>query len=110
MYVVKKKTIKLKFNLLFFNFVKLKKFNNFKIIYKNFSSKEKYIQIQNENIVAFDYKYETKEKFGKPKAIVLDIISIMDIDNFEPITTELLKYGLRVNVLILPAHDMLKEK
>lgn len=38
-----------------------------------------------------------------------DIISIVDIENFEPITTELLKYGLRDNVLVLPAHDMLKE-
>jgi len=49
------------------------------------------IQIQNENLIA--------EEDGVVLAIVPDLISILDVDTAEPITTERLRYGQRVNVL-----------
>jgi DUF917 family protein len=49
------------------------------------------IQIQNENLVA--------EQDGRVLAIVPDLIAILDLDTAEPITTERLRYGQRVNVL-----------
>jgi DUF917 family protein len=49
------------------------------------------IQIQNENLVA--------EEDGRLLAVVPDLISILDLDTAEPITTERLRYGQRVNVL-----------
>ncbi|MDM9625220.1 DUF917 domain-containing protein [Rhizobium sp. S152] len=49
------------------------------------------IQIQNENLVA--------EEDGKVLAIVPDLICILEADTAEPITTERLRYGQRVNVL-----------
>jgi uncharacterized protein len=49
------------------------------------------IQIQNENLVA--------EEDGRVLAIVPDLICILEADTAEPITTERLRYGQRVNVL-----------
>jgi DUF917 family protein len=49
------------------------------------------IQIQNENLMA--------EEDGRVLAIVPDLISILDLDTAEAITTERLRYGQRVNVL-----------
>lgn len=49
------------------------------------------ILIQNENLVA--------ERDGEVLAIVPDLISILDLDTGEAITTERLRYGQRVNVL-----------
>ncbi|MGN8171322.1 DUF917 family protein [Agrobacterium tumefaciens] len=50
------------------------------------------IRIQNENLVA-------EEEDGRVLAIVPDLITILDIDTAEAITTERLRYGQRVNVL-----------
>lgn len=50
------------------------------------------IRIQNENLVA-------EEESGRVLAIVPDLITILDIDTAEAITTERLRYGQRVNVL-----------
>ncbi|MDQ1184530.1 DUF917 domain-containing protein [Agrobacterium larrymoorei] len=50
------------------------------------------IRIQNENLVA-------EEEGGRMLAIVPDLITILDIDTAEAITTERLRYGQRVNVL-----------
>lgn len=49
------------------------------------------IEIQNENLVA--------EEDGKVLAVVPDLICILEADTAEPITTERLRYGQRVNVL-----------
>lgn len=50
------------------------------------------IRIQNENLVA-------EEEGGRVLAIVPDLITVLDIDTAEAITTERLRYGQRVNVL-----------
>lgn len=50
------------------------------------------IRIQNENLVA-------EEDGGRVLAIVPDLITLLDIDTAEAITTERLRYGQRVNVL-----------
>lgn len=49
------------------------------------------IQIQNENLIA--------RVDGKVRAIVPDLICIMDAETTEPITTEYLRYGQRVVVV-----------
>jgi DUF917 family protein len=41
-------------------------------------------------------------------AVVPDLICIVDEDTAEPITTEIVRYGLRVVVLGIPAPAMLK--
>lgn len=50
------------------------------------------IEIQNENLVV-------QEENGDVLAVVPDLICILDLDTAEPITTERLRYGQRVNVL-----------
>lgn len=54
------------------------------------------IQFQNENLMA--------EKDGKIIASVPDLITMVEEDTGEPITTEQLRYGFRVIVLGMPAH------
>lgn len=57
------------------------------------------IQFQNENLVA--------ELDGGIVATVPDLICIVAQDDAEPITTELLRYGYRVVVLVIPAQPLL---
>ena len=59
------------------------------------------IDFQNENLIA-------RRDDGEVLAVVPDLICIIDQDTGEPITTELLRYGLRVIVLGIPATEMLK--
>ncbi|MFT4039467.1 MAG: DUF917 domain-containing protein [Thermomicrobiales bacterium] len=59
------------------------------------------IDFQNENLIA-----RTNE--GEVLAVVPDLICLVDEDNAEPITTELLRFGLRVAVLGIPAPALLK--
>lgn len=59
------------------------------------------IDFQNENLIA-------RRDDGEVLAVVPDLICIIDQDSGEPITTELLRYGLRVTVLGVPATAMLK--
>ncbi|MEZ4667363.1 MAG: DUF917 domain-containing protein [Anaerolineae bacterium] len=54
------------------------------------------IQFQNENLMA--------ERDGTIIACVPDLITMVEEDTGEPITTEGLRYGFRVNVLGMPAH------
>lgn len=61
------------------------------------------IDFQNENLIA-----RTGE--GAVLAIVPDLICIVDAETAEPITTELLRYGLRIEVLGIPAPDALKSE
>jgi DUF917 family protein len=58
------------------------------------------IQFQNEYLVA--------RRDGEVVAIVPDLICIADLDTGEPITTEILRYGLRVAVLGIPAPELLR--
>ena len=59
------------------------------------------IDFQNENLIA-------RTSDGDILAVVPDLICLVDEDSAEPITTEILRYGLRVTVLGIPAPEMLK--
>ncbi|MCA9878534.1 MAG: DUF917 domain-containing protein [Thermomicrobiales bacterium] len=59
------------------------------------------IDFQNENLIA-----TTGE--GDVLAVVPDLICLVDEETAEPITTEIVRYGLRVTVLGIPAPDLLK--
>jgi hypothetical protein len=59
------------------------------------------IDFQNENLIA-------RDGAGEVLAVVPDLICIVDEDTAEPITTEIVRYGLRVAVLAIPAPAMLK--
>jgi DUF917 family protein len=59
------------------------------------------IDIQNENLIA-------RTASGEILSVVPDLICIIDQETAEPITTELLRYGLRVVVLGIPAPAELK--
>ena len=45
---------------------------------------------------------------GVAKVVVPDLIMNLELDTGEPITTEILRYGQRVAVIGLPAHELLK--
>jgi DUF917 family protein len=55
------------------------------------------LAFQNENLLFW--------REGQPQATVPDLITIVDEQSGRPITTEGLKYGLRVAVLGFPSHD-----
>ncbi|CAK0783618.1 hypothetical protein CVIRNUC_006817 [Coccomyxa viridis] len=57
-------------------------------------------EFQNENLVA--------QMDGNIIACVPDLICCIETDGGTPVSTEGLRYGLRVSVLALPAHPMLK--
>ncbi len=59
------------------------------------------ITVKNENLIA--------RRRGKVLAIVPDIITVVDADDAEPITTENLKFGQRVEIIALAAPDVLRE-
>src|SRR5215208_2818343 len=59
------------------------------------------IDFQNENLIA-------RIDDGEILAVVPDLICLVDEDSAEPITTEIVRYGLRVVVLGIPAPEMLK--
>lgn len=52
------------------------------------------VEIQNELLIAVEN--------GKPIITTPDLICILDYENAQPITTETLAYGQRVNVIGLP--------
>ena len=58
------------------------------------------IAIQNENLVLWIDE--------EPAIMVPDLIMNLELETGEPITTEMLRYGQRVAVIGLPAHDLLK--
>jgi uncharacterized protein len=60
------------------------------------------IAIQNENLVLWIDDV--------PVAVVPDLIMNVEHDTGEPITTEVLRYGQRLAVLGLPAHELMKSK
>ena len=66
----------------------------------DWAGSEAQIAIQNENLVLW--------VDGVPKVVVPDLIMNLELDTGEPITTEILRYGQRVAVIGLPAHDLMK--
>ncbi len=59
------------------------------------------IDFQNENLIA-------RDRDGNVRAVVPDLICIVDQETAAPITTEVLRYGLRVAVLGIPAPAQLR--
>lgn len=59
------------------------------------------IDFQNENLIA-------RTSSNEVLAVVPDLICLVDEDTAEPITTEIVRFGLRVVVIGIPAHQMLK--
>lgn len=59
------------------------------------------IDFQNENLIV-------RTADGDALAIVPDLICLVDEDSAEPITTEIVRYGLRVVVIAIPAPEQLK--
>jgi DUF917 family protein len=59
------------------------------------------IDIQNEFLIA-------RNSHGETLAVVPDLICLVDEDSAEPVTTEVLRYGLRVVVIGVPAPEQLK--
>lgn len=58
------------------------------------------IEFQNENLVI--------RENGEARVTVPDLISLITTDSGEPITTELIRYGFRADVLVLPCPDLLR--
>jgi len=59
------------------------------------------VDFQNENLIA-------RRDDGTILATVPDLICVVDTATGEPVTTELLRYGLRVTVIGIPAHPLLR--
>lgn len=45
---------------------------------------------------------------GRLEVVVPDLIVVLDAEDGSPISTEMLRYGQRVAVLVLPSHDLLR--
>ncbi len=58
------------------------------------------IDIQNENLIL--------RRHGKVMVCVPDLIIVLDLESGEPITTEVLRYGMRVAVMALPCHPLMR--
>jgi DUF917 family protein len=58
------------------------------------------VEFQNENLLA--------SVNGEVRATVPDLISVLDRDSAEPITTERLRYGQRVKVLAVSAAPIMR--
>jgi DUF917 family protein len=65
--------------------------------FDEFKNSRMIVKFQNENLVAI--------KDGEVVATTPDIISILDIETAKPITTERLRYGLRVVVIGIPCDE-----
>ncbi|XP_052062150.1 uncharacterized protein LOC127702117 [Mytilus californianus] len=74
---------------------------------ESFSGQFLFIEFQNENLIA---RKSTEEKNNTPNVVACtpDLITIVDNDTAEPITTEMVRYGLRCSVLVLPVPDIMK--
>ena len=58
------------------------------------------IEFQNENLVVLED--------GEPQVVVPDLITLVSTDRGEPLTTEMIRYGFRADVLAIPCPDLLK--
>ncbi|MBI1280600.1 MAG: DUF917 family protein [Anaerolineaceae bacterium] len=61
-----------------------------------------HIAFQNENLVAWRGNRDSRDEVV---ACVPDLICMLESDTGEPITTEQLRYGLRINILAIPCTD-----
>lgn len=68
-----------------------------------FSGVELGVEFQNENYVAFTTSPDGSKNI---LATVPDLISLVDEDRGEPITTEDVRYGLRVAVISMPCSPL----
>jgi uncharacterized protein len=57
------------------------------------------VDFQNENLIV--------RRGEEPIAVVPDLIVLVEVDSGEPLTTEVLRYGFRVEVLVLPPSPVL---
>ncbi len=64
------------------------------------SGRRAQVEIQNENLIL------TVD--GEVVAAVPDLIMLLDQDTGEPITTEVLRYGMRVAIIVMPCHPLLR--
>ena len=58
------------------------------------------VDFQNENLVV-------RTADGEVLATVPDLITLVEQDSAEPLATEILQYGYRVSILLLPAPELL---
>lgn len=58
------------------------------------------IEFQNENLIIWED--------DEPQVTVPDLISLVTTESGEPITTELIRYGFRADVLVLPCPELLR--
>ena len=58
------------------------------------------VEFQNENLLI--------REDGEPSVTVPDLITLITTEEGEPITTELVRYGLRADVLVIPCPGLLK--
>ena len=61
-----------------------------------------HIAFQNENLVAWNGNRDCRDEVV---ACVPDLICMLESETGEPITTEQLRYGLRVNIVAIPCTD-----
>ena len=74
---------------------------------ESFSEQRLILEFQNENLIA-RRNFTTNTNKWEVVACVPELITIVDDDTGEPITTEMVRYGLRVSVLVLPIPDIMK--
>ncbi|MGI8553411.1 MAG: DUF917 domain-containing protein [Dehalococcoidia bacterium] len=81
--------------------------------FEDFAGHRLEVEFQNENLVAWLDERAVpdgdgrQQQRGRPIAMVPDLICIVDSQTADPITTEVVRYGLRVSVLGIPCTEML---
>ncbi|XP_071082494.1 uncharacterized protein [Haliotis cracherodii] len=73
---------------------------------EKYSGQKVLINFQNENLVIIPLDENNDE--GDVIACVPDLIAIVDADTAEPITTEEVRYGMRVSVIVIASADILR--
>ena len=65
------------------------------------------LKTKTEDFLSIDFQNEFLIAYRKEKSIVTtpDLIVLLDEETYEPVTTESLKYGIRVIVLGVPCHS-----
>ena len=58
--------------------------------------------------IDFRNEYLVFRRDGRTEIVVPDLIVVADAETGEPLSTDVLRYGQRVAILALPAHDLLK--
>eukprot|EP01015_Nassula_variabilis_P025663 TRINITY_DN5030_c0_g1_i3.p1 TRINITY_DN5030_c0_g1~~TRINITY_DN5030_c0_g1_i3.p1 ORF type:complete len:332 (+),score=70.68 TRINITY_DN5030_c0_g1_i3:1-996(+) len=70
------------------------------------------IDFQNENLILADLlpgdEQNPEGKRGEVYAVVPDLICLVDNENYQPILTEDLRFGLRVSVILIPSAPMME--